>query len=157
MFNNTPNGYVCPICPAVQGKEGDETLIVQSDIVYRDNDVTGLINSFFIGNNPGHIIVVPNQHVEHLYDLPTELGGKIMVVAQKLAIAMRQVYGCEGVTVQQNNEPAGGQHAFHYHMHLFPRYTDDNIYQYMGSKRLASPEERAQYSEKIRVILKEAL
>lgn len=65
------------------------------------------------------------------------------------AVIMRQAYGCEGVTVLQNNEPAGGQHLFHYHMHLFPRYENDALHAHMLEKRTATPEERMEYVEKI--------
>ena len=62
---------------------------------------------------------------------------------------MKKAYGCEGVTVQQNNEPTGGQHAFHYHLHLFPRYENDNIHQHMSNKRTTTPKERSGFAKKI--------
>jgi histidine triad (HIT) family protein len=141
MNNHAPESYRCPICPAVQGLENEDTLIKQSDIVYQDDLVTAFIGSFFIGKNDGHPIVVPNQHYENIYDLPDEVGGHIFEVAKKLALAVRQTYGCEGITILQNNEPAGGQHAFHYHTHIFPRYTDDGLHANMLTKRQTTPEE----------------
>lgn len=150
MYNHAPADYRCPICPAVKGIENENTLIKQDDIVYQDGKVTALINSFFVGNNPGHVIVVPNEHYENIYDLPEELGGHIFGIAKQIALAIRETYGCEGVTTAQNNEPAGGQHAFHYHFHIFPRYTDDALHSHMGGKRLASPEERREYAQKLK-------
>jgi hypothetical protein len=65
-------------------------------------------------------------------------------VAQKIALAMKEAYKCDGITTQQNNEPAGDQHAFHFHFHIFPRYKDDGYNQVQPKdKRLAEPEERA--------------
>jgi diadenosine tetraphosphate (Ap4A) HIT family hydrolase len=50
-----------------------------------------------------------------------------------------------------NNELAGDQHAFHYHLHVFPRYNDDGFNEILPKdKRLASPEERAEYAKKLK-------
>src|SRR5438105_4908079 len=115
MYNHAPHDYKCPICIAIQGIENSDTLIAQSDIVYQDELVTAFISSFFIGKNPGHIIIVPNKHFENIYDIPDDYAHGIHEVAKKMALALKQASQCEGVTTLQNNEPAGNQHAFHYH------------------------------------------
>jgi histidine triad (HIT) family protein len=154
--SNAPPTYECPICLGLQGSDSDKTLIVESDFVYRDEHVSALINTFFWGNNPGHVIIVPNVHYESIYDLPQELGHRTFDVAQKIAIAMRAAYACNGITTRQNNEPAGDQHAFHFHFHVVPRYLDDR-YNRLKPKniRLSEPEERAGYAEKIKAVLRE--
>jgi len=153
MHNHAPPDYICPICLGVQGIENDKTLIRQSDIVYRDELVMVFIASYFIGRNDGHLIVVPLQHFENFYDLPDKIGSHLFTVARKFAITMRQAYNCDGVMIQQNNEPASGQHAFHYHLHLFPRYDNDNIFEHMNSKRETTAQERLPFAEKIRAAL----
>src|SRR5688500_5873523 len=109
--SNAPENYVCPICLGVQVIESPDTLMQPADIVYKDDLVTAFINSFFVGKNAGHVIVVPNEHFESLYTLPSEYGYRVFDVAQRVALAMKEVYGCEGITTRQNNEPAGDQHA----------------------------------------------
>ena len=150
MHSHTPPGYTCPICLGAQGIENDKTLIRQSDIVYKDDAVMVFVASYFIGNNSGNLIVVPIEHHENIYDLPDELGAHIFAIAKKFSLIMREAYGCQGVTALQNNEPAAGQHAFHYHLHLFPRYDNDDIYAHMNSKRETTAEERWPFAEKIR-------
>ena len=150
MFNHAPANYKCPICLGVQGIESEDTLLRRSDLVYKDESTSVFINSFFIGKNEGHLIVVPNVHFEHIYDLPPMILHSIMNTARNFTEIMRKAYQCEGITLLQNNEPAGGQHAFHFHLHIFPRYTDDKIYHHMMNKRLAAPEERKKYAEKIK-------
>lgn len=155
MFNHAPKNYICPICVGVEGIEDENTLIRQQDIVYKDNLVMVFIGSYFVGRNDGHLIVVPNSHFENFYDLPDNVGAHLFKIAKKMAIVMRKTYNCDGVTTQQNNEPNGGQHAFHYHLHLFPRYENDQIYSYMsaGKKRETTPEERLLFAEKIKKTL----
>jgi histidine triad (HIT) family protein len=98
--------------------------------------------------------VVPNEHFENIYNLPAEYGHRIFEVAQKVAIAMKRAYGCDGITTRQNNEPEGDQHAFHFHFHVWPRYKDDG-YNTMKpeDKYLADPKLRASYAQKIIVAL----
>lgn len=154
MYNHAPNDYKCPICIAIQGVENADTLISQSDIVYKDELATAFISSFFIGNNPGHVIIVPNEHFENIYNLPSNYASRIHDVAKKIALALIQTYLCEGITTLQNNEPAGNQHAFHYHFHVFPRYENDNLHQHMLEKKSTTPEERLAYADKIRGVIK---
>lgn len=154
MHNHAPTDYICPICLGVGGVESEDTLLRLTDIVYIDEFVTAFINSFWIKNNPGHVIVVPNDHYENLYDLPSNLALHIFNISKKVAIAMKKAYKCDGITTLQNNEPAGGQHAFHYHLHIFPRYEGDELHKYMGDKQLADPAKRKEYADKIRTNLK---
>ncbi len=142
MFKSrAPKDYICPICLGVQGVENEHTVMKQTDVVYKDDLVTAFVNSFFSGhNNDGFVIVVPNEHFENLYSLPAEYGYRIFEIAQKIAIAMKQAYACDGITTRQNNEPEGDQHAFHFHFHVWPRYKDDG-YNTMKpeDKHLADP------------------
>lgn len=125
-----------------------------TDIVYKDELVTAFINSFFVGKNAGHVIVVPNEHFESLYELPLEYGHRVSEVTKKIALAMKEIYACDGITTRQNNEPAGDQHAFHFHFHIFPRYKDDGYNAVQPSeKRLAEPDERAEYAVKLKATL----
>lgn len=156
MFKSrAPKDYICPICLGVQGIENEHTVMKQADVVYKDDLVTAFINSFFAGhNNDGFVIVVPNKHFENLYSLPAEYGHRIFEVAQKVAIAMKQAYGCDGITTRQNNEPEGDQHAFHFHFHVWPRYKDDGYNTIKPEdKYLADPELRASYAQKMIIAL----
>jgi len=149
MYNHAPNDYKCPICLAIKGVENEDTLIRQSDIVYKDDLVMSFISSFFIGKNLGHVIIVPNEHFENIYDLPNNYSSRITSVAQEMAFALKRAYKAEGITTLQNNEPAGNQHAYHYHFHVFPRYENDDLHNNMLNKKSTTPEERKLYAEKL--------
>lgn len=153
MHNHASSDYICPICLGVSGVESEDTLMRLTDIVYIDEFVTAFINSFWIKNNPGHVIVVPNDHYENIYDLSAELATHIFSITRKVAIAMKESYKCDGITTLQNNEPAGGQHAFHYHQHIFPRYENDALHENMSNKQLAESAIRKEYADKLRTKL----
>lgn len=150
MYSHTPKDYVCPICVAIEGKENNQTLIRQDDIFYKDDSIIAFINSRTWPNNPGGVIIVPNKHFENLYDVPDELLSKIYLLAKKVAIALKETYKCDGTSTRQHNEPAGNQDAWHFHVHVMPRYNNDLLYQLNDKKRWTTPEERKPYANKLK-------
>ena len=79
------------------------------------------------------------------------LGAHIFAICKKIALAMKDVYECDGITTMQNNEPAGDQHAFHYHLHIYPRYEGDELHQnMMNKKEVADPSKRRDFATKLR-------
>jgi histidine triad (HIT) family protein len=150
MYNHAPKNYKCPICLAVSSIENEDTLIKQTDIVYKDKLVTIFISSFHL-----HPIIVPNEHFENLYDLPDEYLIAINLFAKKTALALKKTTNCEGITILQNNELASDQHAFHYHLHVLARYENDDLLNRMAKKKdVPSPEERAEYALKLKPCFK---
>ena len=156
MKSNTPKNYTCPICLGNKGIENEATLLKQADLVFRDDLVRIWINSFWISGNEGHVIIVPNEHFENIYDLPEEVGNRIFQLSKMISKTIKEVYKCDGITIRQNNEPAGDQHALHYHLHVFPRYEDDSFNQELTKKSyLSDPEKRIEYVNKLKKYLME--
>ena len=151
MYNHAPQNYRCPFCLLMEGITNKHVHSIQSDIVYRNEEVTALISSHQWLNNHGNVIVVPNEHFENIYDLPLRFALDIHRMAKCLAIAMKKVYACDGISTRQHNEPAGNQDVWHYHLHVTPRYRNDNFYgtkpQYMESA------ERAKHAEALKKML----
>jgi len=101
--------------------------------------------------NPVSVLVVPHLHHENLYALPDAPLAATAVMVKRVAVAMRQVLGCEGITVAQHNEPAGGQDVWHYHVHLHPRHVGDG---FAEAKWINMPlDERARYAAQLRAAL----
>jgi len=44
-----------------------------------------------------------------------------------VACAIRLALNSDGISLLQSNEQAAGQHVFHFHFHLIPRFMDDNL------------------------------
>lgn len=85
--------------------------------------------------------------------MPDDLLGKVAPLSKQIALAMKRAYECDGTSVRQHNEPAGGQDVWHYHLHVFPRYTGDALYR--SSATLTTPEQRQPYAERLRTALLE--
>jgi histidine triad (HIT) family protein len=148
MYNHEPEGYICPFCLIVRGIENEHVLTKQEDIIYKDDYVTAFIGAGWWKNNKGHVIIIPNKHFENIYDLPDEFSNKIHKLEKEVAIALKEVYKCEGVSSRQHNEPCGNQDVWHYHLHVFPRYKYDNLYG--TSRELSNAKERAEYAKNLR-------
>jgi histidine triad (HIT) family protein len=148
MYNHAPENYACPFCLLVTDIKNEHVRSVQSDIVYHNNSVTAFISSLQWKNNHGNTLIVPNEHFENIYDMPVHYAHGIHRVAKMLALTMKAVYSCDGVSTRQHNEPGGSQDVWHYHLHIIPRYKDDNYYATRGE--LMPVSERAIHAEKIR-------
>lgn len=74
----------------------------------------------------GHALILPKEHADNLFELPDETAGKAMILAKKIATRMKDVLKCDGLNIVQNNGETAGQTVMHYHLHVIPRYKDDN-------------------------------
>ena len=152
MYNHAPKDYECPLCILTNG--GGNEYTDHDDIFYKDKFITAFIAGKWVKSNPGHVLIIPNKHIENLYDIDDETLSKIHILSKKVAIALKEVYKCEGVSTRQHNEPAGNQDVFHYHLHVVPRYKDDDFYIKNNEIEWPTKEKRASYAQKLREYFK---
>ena len=148
MYNHASPEYICPYCLLVQGKENNQILLKQTDIVFQTADSTAFIATRKLTNNQGHVLIIPNEHFENIFDLPLVLSQQIHSLTRDIALAMKAEYQCDGITIRQHNEPAGDQHIWHYHLHVIPRYQNDDFH---NAQRVPfEANERAKYAQKLK-------
>lgn len=154
-MSDEPEGYNCPFCNLIAGIE---TLLNKvDDIVYQDEFVTALISPHWWPNNPGHVLVIPNKHFRDLDDLEEKYNHRVADVIQLIFRAMKGAYGCPGVVTRQHNGKHGDQVVWHLHVHVIPRYEDDNQSSMGPMREYIPPEKRHEYAQKLRAYLKSAL
>ena len=151
MHSHEPPGYTCPFCRFAGGTYTDRN--AESDIVHRDDATMAFIAPRWWPNNKGHVLVVPTGHHENLYSIPAAAGHAVHDTVQRVAIAIRETYGCQGVSTRQHNEPVGHQDVWHYHVHVYPRYEGDELYRTVALPGFATAEERRPYAERLRAYL----
>lgn len=147
-MNNAPFGYACPFCGIA------ETLpfpAPESAVVLVDLNVFALIPTHHYAGISGNCLIVPRNHYENVLDIPDQLGSDFFRATRRLAHAMRNSFGCEGISTRQHNGPAGNQDVWHYHLHVFPRYLNDALY--AGEKAPYSTAERIELAARLRVAL----
>lgn len=146
-ISHAPSGYACPFCLLASG--GEDALSSQHDVVRRTERALAFVAPRWWPDNHGHVLVVPADHYENLYDLPPACGHAVHDLVREVAIAIRATYGCDGVSTRQHNEPAGSQDVWHYHVHVFPRYIGDNLYAQHPMPEYASAEARRPYAQRL--------
>lgn len=87
--------------------------------VYEDTGTFAFLD--IMPRAPGHTLVIPKALARNLLDAAPGDLAHVIATVQKVARAGMQVFSAEGITLQQFNEPAGGQVVFHLHFHVIPR------------------------------------
>jgi ATP adenylyltransferase len=114
-------------------KQGDD---VKARIVHRAKHCYIVLNTY--PYTPGHIMVVPFQHLDQLQKLPVEAAHEMIELAQKMEAILRQLYSPDGVNLGMNiGKAAGAGVAGHIHMHVLPRWVADaNFVSFIGETRI---------------------
>lgn len=107
----------CIFCKIANGE-------IPSATLYEDDDFRVILD--LAPAAKGHALILPKEHYANLYELDDELVAKVFLLAKKMITKLTDVLGCDGYNVVQNNGAAAGQTVFHFHMHLIPRYENDN-------------------------------
>ncbi|RNI22293.1 HIT family protein [Flexivirga caeni] len=148
QWRHEPDGYHCPFCAFLRGEWNDRN--AATDLVVQRELVFARIAPKWWPANDGGVLVIPNEHVENLYALPRDVGHALWDLTQAVAVAMREKYECQGVSIRQHNEPAGYQDVWHLHMHVLPRYDGDDLYVRHREARYVGAAERVPYANRLR-------
>ena len=107
---------MCIFCKIIAGE-------IPSYTIHEDDEFKVILDI-----NPaskGHALIIPKVHYANLYEIDEEVAARAMKLAKKLATRMTEVLKCDGFNLLQNNYEAAGQTVFHFHMHLIPRYENE--------------------------------
>lgn len=107
----------CIFCKLANGE-------IPTNTIFEDDNYRVILD-----NGPatkGHALVLPKQHYADLFEIPEETLAGAAVTAKKVAEKMKKALGCDGLNLVQNNGEAAGQTVMHFHLHVIPRYADDN-------------------------------
>lgn len=152
-FSHEPEGYACPFCNFLAGNP--DKYKSEEDIVYQNEFTTAFIAPKWWVNNKGHVLVVPNNHYENIYSIADDELAEVYKTVKKIATAIRSTYDCDGTSTRQHNEPAGNQDVWHLHVHVYPRYENDNLYLNHDNSDFVEAELRVPYAEKLRAYFAE--
>jgi len=88
--------------------------------LYEDDETLAIMD--IMPRGPGHCLVIPKAASRNILDVDAGSLAAVMATTQKMARAVIKAFDADGVTIQQFNEPAGGQVVFHLHVHVIPRF-----------------------------------
>lgn len=96
----------------------------------------------------GHLLIIARDPYPTISECPDETLGHMMHLAKEADKKLRAVLHCDGTNIMINNGKASGQEVPHLHIHVIPRFEDDN--QKLGFIKTTYAEgELAQYGERL--------
>lgn len=108
----------CIFCKIANGE-------IPSATVYEDEDFRVILD--IAPAAKGHALILPKNHYSDLWELGEAEAQKVLLLAAKISAAQKKALNCDGINVLQNNGTAAGQSVFHFHIHLIPRYDEDQM------------------------------
>jgi len=121
--------------PCHKVHEDDHTLVIM-DIMPRGD---------------GHALVIPKAPSRNILDIQPKDLAVLYATVQRVARAAMTAFEADGITIQQFNEPAGGQVVFHTHVHVIPRHQGIPLKPHTGER--ADDGVLAAQAEKLRAAL----
>jgi histidine triad (HIT) family protein len=121
----------CVFCKIVSGK-------IPAEKLYENERAIAVLDINPI--NLGHALILPKQHCRDFLDLPEDAYPSILQAAKIVAKALVQGLELEGYNIFSNNGTIAGQSVFHFHLHVTPRYHNDNIRFVLNLKKYSDGE-----------------
>ncbi|TGB05290.1 HIT family protein [Halobacillus salinus] len=107
----------CIFCKIVNGD-------IPSAKVYEDDHVYAFLDISQV--TKGHTLVIPKEHCQDIYHTDTEVAENLFSRIPKIANAIKSAYQPIGLNTLNNNGEPAGQSVFHLHIHLIPRYGEND-------------------------------
>ncbi|WP_421577186.1 HIT family protein [Shinella sp. M31] len=104
---------------------------IPSHRVYEDEHTVAFMDVMPQAN--GHTLVIPKTPSRNILDADPETLARLLPVVQKVAVAAKEAFEADGVTVIQFNEPAAGQTVYHLHFHVIPRIEGQPLKPHSGA------------------------
>lgn len=108
----------CIFCKIANG-------MIPSTTIYENSDFKVILD--ISPATKGHTLILPKEHFDNIFDMDAETAAKLFALAAAVARSLKEATGCEGMNIVQNNGEIAGQTVYHFHMHLIPRYKDDQV------------------------------
>src|SRR5690554_5756674 len=130
---------MCVFCKIVAGE-------IPSYKVYEDDDILAFLDVAQVTS--GHVLVIPKKHYQNIFELDDEISQKIFVVTVRIAKKLQENLKINNLNIINNNGKKAGQEVDHYHLHLLPRYLNDNV-EFKFKRQNLSQDEMKKIQEKI--------
>lgn len=120
----------CLFCK-IGNKEIPSNKIYEDELVYAFLDIEPATK--------GHTLIIPKKHAKNILDINAQTLQHVAKISKHIAKHYKEnLQGCKGINIIQSNEKAAQQEVMHYHLHVVPRYKDDNksIWKHMKNEKI---------------------
>jgi histidine triad (HIT) family protein len=108
-----------------------------ASVVYEDEQVIAFLSNRPV--NEGHTLVLPKKHYETIYEISEDEVAYLFRIVKRVAHAVNDATGAEGIRVVQNNGWAAGQVIFHLHVHIIPMRPNEGFSHGKAYRDLTQP------------------
>lgn len=133
----------CIFCKIANG-------LVPSETVYEDEDFRAILD--IAPATKGHTLILPKGHCQDIIEMPSELKEKALKLASRIGEASVDYLSAKGFNIVINTGKEAGQTVFHCHIHIIPRYGEDEHILSWENKEMSAEELQAT-AKKLRVNL----
>ena len=113
--------------------------------VYEDDKTLAFMD--VMPQTDGHVLVIPKENAENIFDLSPEGAAALVKTTQKVAKAVKKGLGVPGLMIAQLNGASAGQSVFHVHFHIIPRVGGRDLK--IHAREMANPDKLKAIAEKI--------
>lgn len=98
---------------------------LHAEIIFEDDRTIAFLDIHPV--SPGHTLVIPKEHATNIFDISPESWSHVSETVRKLASAIEEGVGANGINLMMNNRENAGQVIDHPHVHLIPRFPGDGL------------------------------
>ncbi len=98
---------------------------IPSFVIYETDNVIAILD--ISQGTKGHTIVMSKDHYSNILDMPDLLSNELMEVTKKVSSILINKLKAAGINILSNINSVAGQVIFHDHIHVIPRYVDNDV------------------------------
>lgn len=107
----------CIFCKIIAGD-------IPASKVYEDDHFLAFLDISQV--TPGHTLVIPKKHARNLLEMTPDETADLFNVVSTVTKKVESATQPQGMNIISNMEEIAGQSVFHTHVHILPRYSQDD-------------------------------
>ena len=107
----------CIFCKIVAGE-------IPASKVYEDDHFLAFLDISQV--TPGHTLVIPKKHARNLLEMTPDETADLFNVVSTVTKKVESATQPQGMNIISNMEEIAGQSVFHTHVHILPRYSQED-------------------------------
>lgn len=108
---------MCIFCDIIANK-------IPSKKIYEDDDFLAILD--ISQTTYGHSLIMPKKHYDNYLKMPKNEAGKLMELANELGNKIVDNLDANGCNILANCNQIAGQSVMHTHIHIIPRYDEND-------------------------------
>ena len=123
------SGSVCVFCDIINNKEKKEEVFIVSET----EKTLAILDCSPVSN--GHILLITKEHFVDVVEVDKESWLEFLLLLKKLIPKIKKNLNVENFNIVNNIGSLAEQSVFHLHIHLIPKYKEDEGFSWKVEKK----------------------